>query len=254
MPGYLKKFDGVLVYKLAAKAIKDANRVVVFTGAGISVESGIPPFRGKDGLWSKYDPTFLDITYFHQRPKESWILIKEIFYDFFGQAKPNAAHYALAALERNGLMQATITQNIDNLHYEAGSKTVYEFHGTSQYLVCEKCGKRYNVSEINLATLPPLCTSCGHVLKPDFVFFGEPIPEHTNTLSFHEAEVADVFLLIGTTGEIMPASMIPHIAKRRGATIIEVNPKESNYTGDITDVFIQAKATEAMTRLAQELV
>ena len=241
------------MYKLAAETIKNANRVCVFTGAGISVESGIPPFRGKDGLWSKYDPTFLDITYFHQRPKESWIVIKEIFYDFFGQAKPNAAHYALATLEQNGVVQATITQNIDNLHYEAGSKTIYEFHGTSQYLVCEKCGKRYNVSEINLATLPPLCTSCGHVLKPDFVFFGEPIPEQTNGLSFHEAEVADVFLLIGTTGEIMPASMIPHIAKRKGATIIEVNPKESNYTKNITDIFIQAKATDAVPRLAQEL-
>jgi NAD-dependent deacetylase len=241
------------MYKLAAEAIKNANRVCVFTGAGISVESGIPPFRGKDGLWSKYDPAFLNITYFHQRPKESWILIKEIFYDFFGQAKPNAAHYALAALERNGLMQATITQNIDNLHYEAGSKTVYEFHGTSQYLVCEKCGKRYHMWEIDLNNLPPSCKSCKHVLKPDFVFFGEPIPQQTNSLSFHEAEVADVFLLIGTTGEIMPASMIPHIAKRKGATIIEVNPKESNYTGDITDVFIKAKATEAMTQLVQEL-
>jgi len=241
------------MYKLAAKTIKDAHRVVVFTGAGISVESGIPPFRGKDGLWCKYDPTFLNITYFHQRPKELWMVIKEIFYDFFGQAKPNAAHYALAALEQKGLMQATITQNIDNLHYEAGSKTVYEFHGTSQYCVCGSCSKRYHVSEIDLNDLPPLCKSCGHVLKPDFVFFGEPIPEHTNRLSFHEAEVADVVLLIGTTGEIMPASMIPHNAKENGAMIIEVNPKESNYTKSITDVFIRAKATEAMTRLAQEL-
>jgi len=241
------------MYKLAAEAIKNANRAVVFTGAGISVESGIPPFRGKDGLWSKYDPTFLDINYFHQRPKESWILIKEIFYDFFGQAKPNVAHYALATLEQDGLIKATITQNIDNLHYEAGSKTVYEFHGTSQYCVCEKCGKRYRVSEIDLGNLPPLCMSCGHVLKPDFVFFGEPIPEQTNRLSFHEAEVADVFLLIGTTGEIMPASMIPNIAKRKGATIIEVNPKESNYTESITDIFIQEKATVALPRLTQAL-
>jgi NAD-dependent deacetylase len=242
------------VYKQAAQAIRDANRVVGFTGAGISVESGIPPFRGKDGLWSKYDPTCLNITYFQERPADSWIVIKEIFYDFFGSAKPNAAHYALAALEKKGLMQATITQNIDNLHYEAGSKTVYEFHGTSQYLVCGTCSERYHVSEIDLNKLPPLCKGCGHVLKPDFVFFGEPIPEHTNRMSFHEAEVADVFLLIGTTGEIMPASMIPHIAKRNGAMIIEVNPKESNYTKSITDVFIRAKATEAMTRLAQELV
>lgn len=109
------------------------------------------------------------------------------------------------------------------------------------------------MSEIDLDDVPPLCKNCGHILKPDFVFFGEPIPEQTNALSFHEAETADVFLLIGTTGEIMPASMIPHVAKRNGATIIEVNPEESNYTKSITDVFIRAKATEAMTRLTHKL-
>jgi len=240
-------------YKIAAKAIKKANRVVAFTGAGISVESGIPPFRGKDGLWSKYDPVFLDISYFHNHPLESWKLIKEIFYDFFGKAKPNAAHYALAAMERDGLLQAIITQNIDNLHQEAGSKTVYEFHGSSQYLVCVHCAKKYHVSEIGLDHLPPLCRECGHLLKPDFVFFGEPIPEPTNSLSFREAEIADVFILIGTTGEIMPASMIPNLAKKRRATIIEVNPNETNYTHDITDMFLQDKATEVMTKLCQEL-
>jgi len=241
------------MYKLAAETIKRAKRVTAFTGAGISVESGIPPFRGKDGLWSKYDPVFLDIYYFHNKPEESWRLIKEIFYDFFGQARPNAAHYVLAEMEKNGLLQAIITQNIDNLHQEAGSKTVYEFHGTSQFLVCERCGKKYHVSEVDLTNLPPRCEKCQRVLKPDFVFFGEPIPEPTNTLSFREAEIADIFLLIGTTGEIMPASMIPRIAKRQGATIIEVNPNESNYTRDITDIFLRAKATEAMTQLAKEL-
>ena len=241
------------MYKLAAKAIKHAKRVTAFTGAGISVESGIPPFRGKDGLWSKYDPIFLDINYFHNNPAESWKLIKEIFYDFFGKAKPNAAHYALAAMEHNGLLQAIITQNIDNLHQQAGSETVYEFHGTSKNLVCVHCAKKYHVSEIDLNHLPPLCRECGHLLKPNFVFFGEPIPEPTNTLSFREAEIADVFILIGTTGEIMPASMIPNLAKKRRATIIEVNPNETNYTHDIMDLFLHEKATEAMSRLSHEL-
>ncbi len=241
------------MYKIAARAIKKANRVVAFTGAGISVESGIPPFRGKGGLWSKYDPIFLHIGYFHNHPLESWKLIKEIFYDFFGRAKPNAAHYALAAMEHNGLLQAIITQNIDNLHQEAGSKTVYEFHGTSQQLVCVHCAKKYHVSKIDLEHLPPLCTDCGHLLKPDFVFFGEPIPETTNSLSFREAEIADIFILIGTTGEIMPASMIPNLAKKRRATIIEVNPNETNYTHGITDMFLQDKATEAMIKLSHEM-
>lgn len=101
----------------AAELIKNSRRTTAFTGAGISVESGIPPFRGKDGLWSKIDPVFLDINYFHQYPEKSWRLIKEIFYDFFGQAKPNAAHFALAEMEKKGLLHSIITQNIDNLHH-----------------------------------------------------------------------------------------------------------------------------------------
>ncbi len=235
-------------------AIKKANRVVAFTGAGISVESGIPPFRGEEGLWSKYDPIFLDISYFHNYPFESWKLIKEIFYDFFGKAKANAAHYSLATMENYNMLQAIITQNIDNLHQKAGSKTVYEFHGTSQSLGCEQCSTKVHVLEVNLNILPPRCQKCNSVLKPDFVFFGEPIPEPTNSLSFGEAELADVFILIGTTGEIMPASMIPSIAAKKGATIIEINPYQSSYTDEITDIFIQEKATIAMTQLLRELL
>jgi len=101
--------------------------------------------------------------------------------------------------------------------------------------------------------LPPTCPSCGNVLKPNFVFFGEPISEPANTLSFREAVISDVFLVIGTTGEIMPASMIPQIAKKNGATIIEVNTKESNYTHQIANIFIRDRATAAMNRLAEEL-
>jgi len=240
--------------KAAARAIKKANRTVAFTGAGISIESGIPPFRGDGGLWSKFDPVFLDVSYFHDHPLESWKLIKEIFYDFFGQAEPNAAHYSLATMEKRNLLQAIITQNIDNLHQQAGSKTVYEFHGTSQYLVCQQCNTKVHVSAINLSTLPPHCQKCQSVLKPDFVFFGESIPEPTNMLSFQETEIADVFIVIGTTGEIMPASMIPTIASKSGATIIEINPHRSKYTDKITDIFIQEKATTAMTQLMQELL
>lgn len=241
------------MYKKAAQIIKNAKRVTAFTGAGISVESGIPPFRGHNGLWSKYNPAFLDITYFRNHSLESWKLIKEIFYDFFGEAKANDAHFSLAKIENAGLLQATITQNIDNLHQEAGSKTVYEFHGTSKTLACVNCGTKINASEVNLDNLPPVCPKCGGVLKPDFVFFGDPISEPANSLSFQEAAISDVFLVIGTTGEIMPASIIPHVAKKHGAVIIEINTEESNYTQQITDIFIRDRATVAMNRLAQEL-
>ncbi|MCK4357873.1 MAG: NAD-dependent deacylase [Candidatus Cloacimonetes bacterium] len=233
----------------AVELIKNAKHITVFTGAGISVESGIPPFRGKDGLWSKFNPIFLDINYFHQNPLKSWKLIKEIFYDFFGKAKPNAAHFALAEMEEMGLLQAVITQNIDNLHQKAGSREVYEFHGNSRNLVCTKCGFKFSVSEIGLDKLPPKCKECEGILKPDFIFFGEPIPEPARTNSFAETEKADVFILIGTTGEIMPASMIPYEAKKNNVKIIEINIKPSNYTKSITDLFLKGKATEIMGEL-----
>ncbi len=240
-------------YRKAAEMIVNARHVTAFTGAGISVESGIPPFRGKGGLWSKYDPIFLEINYFHTHPKESWKLIKEIFYDFFGKAQPNEAHRVLAWMEQQGLLQAVITQNIDNLHQEAGSQTVYEFHGNSQKLVCTVCQRVYPVKEISLQQLPPKCPVCGGLLKPDFVFFGEPIPEPANSRSFREAEIADVFLLIGTSGEIMPAALIPQMAKSHGAKIIEVNTEPSHYTHHITDVFLRGKATESMRKLREAI-
>jgi len=237
----------------AAERMLRAKSVTAFTGAGISVESGIPPFRGKNGLWNRYDPVFLDISYFRSYPGKSWKLIKEIFYDFFGAAKPNAAHYGLVEMEKNGFLFNTITQNIDNLHQKAGSKEVYEFHGNSRFLVCDKCGKRQLAEETSFSSLPPLCGGCGGVLRPDFVFFGEPIPEPAKSKSFMSAKKSDVFLLIGTTGEIMPASQIPYLAKQNGCIIIEINTEPSNYTHDITDVFLKGKATEKTGELLKTI-
>jgi NAD-dependent deacetylase len=236
----------------AAELIKRSSRTVAFTGAGISVESGIPPFRGEDGLWSKFDPVFLDIDYFHRYPEKSWKLIKEIFYDFFGKARPNAAHYALAEMEKKGVLHSIITQNIDNLHQNAGSKEVYEFHGNSRDLICENCSKSFLAKTIDLSSLPQRCPYCKTVLKPDFVFFGEPIPEPANANSFSEAKNADLFILIGTTGEIMPASLIPYEAKKNGKQIIEININPSKYTNAITDIFIQGKATEVVPKLIEK--
>ena len=236
----------------AAQLIKNSSRTVAFTGAGISVESGIPPFRGEGGLWNKYDPIILDIDYFKQNSEKAWIVIKELFYDFMGVAEPNAAHQGLAKMEKAGLLDSTITQNIDNLHQKAGNSEVYEFHGNSRDLICMDCSAIQKVSEVDLSILPPKCGNCGGLLKPDFVFFGEPIPEPANSKSWAEAANADVFILIGTTGEIMPASMIPFRAKENGKKIIEINITTSNYTS-IADVFLRGKATEMMTMLVEEL-
>ena len=241
------------MYVKAAKIIKSAKRCVAFTGAGISVESGIPPFRGKNGLWNKYDPQIFDIQFFHDHTKHSWQVFLDIFYDLFGKVQPNAAHNALAKLEADNLLKAVITQNVDNLHYDAGSKIVHEFHGSLKSIVCLKCRAKYKISKIDLNILPPVCKNCGGLLKPDVTFFGEAIPEHAHTNSFNETKKADCFILIGTTGMVAPANMIPVSAKANGAKIIEINPVKSEYTDSITDIFIDKNAVYAMKKLMIEI-
>lgn len=238
---------------LAAKRIQQARRVVGFTGAGISVESGIPPFRGPDGLWSRYDPHCLDIAYFLNNPLKAWLVIKEIFYDYFGAAEPNAAHHALAHMESQGLMGCVITQNIDNLHQRAGSRDVIEYHGSSRNLICLQCGKSYAATPDIFDALPPKCAACGGLLKPDFVFFGEGIPDLARQRAVEETYLSDVWLVIGTTGVILPACYHPLEAKQNGATLIEINVNPSEYTDYVTDIFLQGKATEIMTALLEHL-
>lgn len=237
----------------AAKAIKNANRVVAFTGAGISVESGIPPFRGKAGIWSQHDPSCLDIQFFQSEPEAAWAEIKTIFYDHIAHAQPNAAHFALAKMEEQGFLQGVITQNIDYLHQEAGSKDVVEYHGCSQRLVCLKCGAVEQVGDKDFETLPPRCATCNEILKPDFVFFGEAIPTHAHKRAVSETLRADVWLVVGTTGEVMPASSLPLEAKKNGKTIIEINIQPSAYTDEVTDIFLEGRATEVLKALLEEL-
>jgi len=245
--------DKTLIQQAALK-IKNARRLISFTGAGISVESGIPSFRGPDGLWSRYNPQVLDLSYFQHHPANSWRIIKEIFYDFFGKARPNPAHQALAQLESAEVLHGVITQNIDNLHQEAGSRDVIEFHGTSHLLTCLSCHQTWEIQPDMLADLPPTCPCCGGLLKPNFIFFGEGIPTQAYQRSLTETQLADIWLVIGTTGEIMPASKIPIEAQNNGALIIEVNLHPSNYTNTITDIFLQGKASEVLSALAEAVL
>jgi len=235
----------------AAALLRQARHAVAFTGAGVSVESGIPPFRGPGGLWSRLDPSFIEIERFLAEPGDSWQKIKEIFYDFLGQARPNAAHAGLAALEAAGRIKALITQNIDNLHQDAGSREVIEFHGNSRWLLCLACGSRQAVHPGLLAVLPPRC-GCGGLLKPDFIFFGEGIPEKALQRSYQEAANADLFLIVGSSGEVQPACQIPLLAKNRGAKIIEINLHRSLFT-PIADVFLEGKASELLSDLVKEV-
>ena len=236
----------------AIKLIKNAKNGVIFTGAGVSVESGIPPFTGAGGLWNQYDPHFIELDFFYSNPKRSWEEMKKIFFTCMDEAKPNKAHEILAVLEKRGGFQGVITQNIDGLHQKAGSKNVQEFHGTIHSMHCINCGRRYATSEVNLESLPPTCF-CGGVLKPDFVFYGEGIPPGVYEKSQEMIWAADVVLVVGTAGQVMPACSLPMIAKQNGAKIVEVNTLKSAYTDTITDEFVQQKATEFFAELEKQL-
>lgn len=241
------------ILEKAAELIRKSRYTVAFTGAGISVESGIPPFRGENGLWNRVDPVFLEIEFFKTKPFQSWKIIKEVFYDKLGDAAPNLAHETLAKMEKRSYLESVITQNIDHLHQKAGNHKVYELHGTYKQLVCTQCHSEYDISFADLNFLPPTCYVCKGILKPDIVFFNEPIPAYAKKHSFEEASKADVLIIIGTNAEVLPAARIPEIAKEHGAKIIEINIKPTHFTESITDIFLEMKATEALGEIGRLL-
>ncbi len=244
--------DSRAAVRAAASLIRGAKHLTAFTGAGISVESGIPPFRGEGGLWSRYDPRMLELDYFLAHPATAWPVIREIFYDHFGKARPNKAHEVLAAWEARGLLKALITQNIDNLHYVAGSRNIVEFHGNSRLLLCLGCARRVEATPALLSSLPPRC-ACGGLYKPDFIFFGEGIPPRAHARAQEEAGLSDVMLVVGSTGEVYPAALVPRWASEAGARIIEVNPQSSEFTASLSDIHIPMKAAEAFSLIEKEL-
>jgi len=241
-------------FERAVEILKASGRTILFSGAGISVESGIPPFRGPGGLWNKYNPDFIEINHFLANPEESWRLIKQIFYDNWGAAKPNKAHYAVAAMERNGFLKAVVTQNIDCLHQRAGSSEVLEFHGTLDKLVCLECKESFLSENLPLYGETPRCPLCKGLLKPDIVFFGEAIPEEVSEASFAHAQSCDAVIVVGTTGEVMPAGLVPRTAKRLGAKIVEINIDSSELSDSgATDVLLRGKAGVLLPALAEAL-
>jgi len=239
--------------EIVADLIKKSKYAIGFTGAGISVESGIPPFTGAGGLWNKYDPKFIELSFFYSNPKKSWEEMRKIFFNSMGTAQPNKAHEVLADMETKGLLKGIITQNIDGLHQAAGSKNVVEFHGTIHTLACLDCNLRYKVSETDISQDIPRCPSCNGILKPDFVFYGEGINKNNYDKSLKMANNADLVIIVGTAGQVMPACYMPFTAQRNGAKIIEVNTLESSFTSQITNYFFQTKATEFFGELEKFL-
>lgn len=242
-------------YQAISDIIKSSLRAIAFTGAGISAGSGIPTFRDSNGVFSKFDPKFFEIKYYLENVAESWSAIKEVFYTHSSIKKPSIAHVTLAKMENTGLIKYVVTQNIDGLHKSAGSKNVFELHGTMNEMICMNCKKKFPLTNKKiLKSKVPLCEECDGILKPNFTFFGEMLPEYDLNNAISVAGDADLCLIIGTTGSVMPAAQIPYIAKQNGAKIIEINPKKSNYTNDIVDIYIKEKADDAMKEIYEHFI
>jgi len=238
----------------AAKIVKESISTIALTGAGISVESGIPDFRSAGGLWTRYNPSeYAHIDGFRHNPRKIWRMIFELR-DMTKNAQPNPAHIALAQLEKMGLLKAVITQNIDNLHQRAGNIKVVEFHGNSERLQCIYCGAEYPADEFMIDDEPPHCKNCGEILKPSVIFFGEMIPQMALMESQNLASDAKVVLVIGTSAVVYPASSIPHIAKANGAYIIEFNVEKTVISPTITDIFIQGKVGETLPEFIEAIM
>ena len=241
--------------ELAAELMLVSKYVIGLTGAGISVESGIRPFRGPDGLWTEHgEPPMDDYQRFLADPKADWEqrlsragYLRDL-YETLEKAKPHPAHYALVELEELRVLKYLITQNVDNLHRAAGSKKVAEIHGNFLKMRCIQCNSRYERGEVALETLPPRCPRCGGVVKTDVVVFGEPIPPDVIRVCQQETERSDCILSVGTSAFIYPVAGFPLEVKRRGGALIEIDPRETELSS-ICDITIRGKAGDVLPEL-----
>ncbi len=242
----------------AAEVMGSAKNVIALTGAGISTESGIPDFRSRGGLWEKFDPgEYATIDAFHENPEKVWRMLFEMM-DLVRNARPNPGHAALAELEKMKKLGCVITQNVDNLHQEAGIVNVVEYHGNVSRLECLQCGRIYDDKDFDAGALvssriSPLCRKCNAVLKPTVVLFGEMIPRAATVQSEEAARNADVVLVIGTSAVVYPAAGIPLIARQNNAVIIEFNTEETGLTSYATDIFIQGLTGATLPELVRRI-
>jgi NAD-dependent deacetylase len=238
-----------------AHEIKHARRAVAFTGAGISVESGLGTFRGKDGLWSRYDPAEVaSIESFTRDPRKFWEFAREIGWMFL-TAKPNAAHMALAELEAMKRLDSVITQNVDGLHQRAGSKHVVEIHGNAGRIICTRCSAEYATEKIvdRIAQQEvPTCSKCSGLLKPDVTLFGEPVPKDAFDQALKKVRSTDLLLAVGTSLEVYPAASLPEIAKKGGAKIVSIDSERTGWD-NLCDYSVNGQAGEILPRIVQAI-
>jgi NAD-dependent deacetylase len=236
----------------AARLIVDSRHVVALVGAGLSVESGVPTFRGPGGMWTKYgEPDMRGYDRFREDPGKWWEervaragTYRELV-EALDAAVPNAGHFALREMEEAGYLKHIITQNIDNLHQVAGSTAITEIHGNRTKLRCIECSRRWPMEEFPIDALPPRCRDCGGIVKGDTVMFGEPIPRDALDECINQTRMCDCMLLIGTSAVVYPAAGFPVDVKRNGGFLIEVNPNETPLT-EMSDVVVRAPSGEAL--------
>jgi NAD-dependent deacetylase len=238
----------------AAVLLRAAHRGLALTGAGISAESGIPTFRGADGLWTKYDPVKVaSIDYFMSDPSAYWKIAKDRGRVALA-ARPNPGHHALAALEAGGHLVAVATQNTDGLHQDSGSRRVIELHGSGRTVQCLDCGNREPRSEVQARLeeeMPPRCRVCGGIfLKPTVVLFGEPMPYAAVQEAFALAREADVMLVVGSSLVVYPAADIPVAAVRSGASLIVINA-EPTPLDEFAAVVVRGKSGEVLPEIVR---
>jgi len=241
-----------------ADRVRRARYVLVFTGAGISTGSGIPDFRGPQGLWKTWRPVYFDEFLTSDEARRRHWDFKLRSWDSFRSARPNSAHLALARLERLGRLHLLVTQNIDGLHQAAGNSPdrVVELHGTNHWVECIGCGRRFDPEPIfeNYARTgaPPTCPACGDWLKPATVMFGQPLPESELRRGLEGASQADVVLAVGSTLEVHPAASIPLTAKEHGAfyAVLNLGPTAQD---NLADLLLTGDATELLPRIVDRV-
>jgi len=236
----------------AAEILRRAQRVAVLTGAGISAESGVPTFRGENGLWKQFRAEDLATPEaFARDPKLVWE-----WYDWrrgiIGRVNPNPAHRVLAKWEKKFPEFKLITQNVDGLHARAGSTNILELHGNIWKTRCTKEATVAENLEIPLKQIPPACPSCGAILRPHIIWFGESLDPDILRRAFGSSSLCDVMLVVGTSAFIQPAASLPLHASEAGAKIIEINPDPTPLT-HYADISLQGKAGEILPRIDQIL-
>ena len=231
------------------RLIAEKQPCVALTGAGVSTESGIPDFRSPTGIWADFDPReYATLGAFRRDPEKVWRFYAPRF-SMLTNAEPNRAHLGLAELERMGLLECVVTQNIDLLHERAGSRAVVEVHGSIRTSSCPACGAAYALSEvvplIELGAGPPHCVSCDSVLKPDVVFFDELLPADAIEQAFDLARRARLLLVVGSSLEVYPVAGLPHETLRTGGTVAVVNDAPT-WVNDRAALTIGGKAGDVL--------